>query len=926
VQRNAGARINRVELLGRVEERAAINGLLDSVRGGLSGTLVLRGEAGIGKTTLLAYTEDAAADLRVIRITGVESEMELGFAGLHRLLIPFLDGIEKLPVRQRDALGAAFGLVTATPADQFMVGMAVLTLLTDIAAELPLACIVDDAHWLDQETMAVLAFVGRRIQADRVALLFAVQDPPYRPEPLDGLPELPVVGLPDEPARELLSSAVSGELDHATASLIVRDTRGNPLALVELAGQLEADQLAGRSALPQPLPLGPRLEARFLRQVHTLPDQAQIFLLLVAADAETDGTRIWRAAERLGVTAEAADRAASADLVVLRPDVRFRHPLIRSAVYSGAPEADRRRVHKALAGVLTLEIDAARRAWHLAAAAAGPDENLAAELVRCGTRAASRGGWSAEAAFLARAAELTPDPQDRAERMLAAAEAGGNAGTPALAEKLLDAAAPGLLDPFSRARALALRGSIVRQSRPTEAVTMLIEAGKALQELSPRLARDALLAALDAQILAYDQTSESIEREIATAALALARTMETSPTMGDLLIEGFATRATFGYAEAVPILRKALSALCNDDIIPRESPRLSLLGSMAANDLWEDRQRAILLGKLAHTARDEGALFDLRANLLIHARSELMAGRFAEAEACLAEAHEVTLAIGKDVHVFSPTSAELLAWRGRDREARAAVATLTDISAATGVHIWLHIGSLALVVLDLGYGHYEEALNRARRVYDDDPVSLGNQALPEMAEAGVRGGDRDAAEAALERLNTRATASGTPWALGLLNRSRALLASDGDAERLYQKAIEELSRTTMATDLARAHLLYGEWLRRQNRRVDAREQLRAAHDSFASMGAEAFAQRAATELLATGESVRKRSVETNVDLTPQEAHIARLASQGATNPEIAGRLFLSASTVDYHLRKVYRKLSVSSRRQLEHALPGGSSG
>jgi DNA-binding CsgD family transcriptional regulator len=913
-----------VELLGRIDERAALDGLLASVRDGLSGTLVLRGEAGIGKTTLLAYAADAADDLRVIRITGFESEMALGFAGLHRLLIPFLDDIEKLPPRLREALGAAFGLVTAAPADQFLVGMAVLTLLANVAVELPVVCVVDDAHWLDEETVEVLAFVGRRIQADHVALLFSVRDFPYRPDPLEGLPELPIVGLEDEDARTLLSSVVAGELDYVTASLIVSETRGNPLALVELAHQLETDQLAGRSALPEPLPLGPRLEARFLRQVHALPDETQTFLLLVAADAEIDGPRIWRAAERLGVTAEAADRAASADLVVLRPHVRFRHPLIRSAVYAGAPEADRRGVHQALASVLTLETDAARRAWHLAAAAAGPDESLAAELMRCGTRAARRGGWSAGAAFLARAAELTPDPRDRAERMLAAAEAAGTAGSPALAGRLLDVAAPGLHDPFARARALALRGSIVRQSRPTEAVTTLLEAGRALAELSPRLARDALLAALDAQLLSHDQASGTTERELATAVFALARAPDTPTTTGDLLLEGFATRTAVGYAEAVPILRDAISALCNADTVPRGASRWALVGGMAANDLWEDRRRATVLNQLAGAARDEGALFDLRAALLVLSRSELMAGRFADADACLAEAHEITRAIGRDVQVFAPAGVELLAWRGQDREARAAATTMLDMSAATGNHIWLYVASLALAVLNLGYGHYEDALICARRVYDDDPVSLGNQALPEMIEAGVRSGDRDAAEAALERVARRATASGTPWAVGLLARSRALLADHDDAESLYQEAIDELSRTTMATDLARAHLLYGEWLRRENRRVDAREQLRAAHDRFANMGAEAFAQRARTELLASGERARKRGVETNVNLTPQEAHIARLASQGATNPEIAARLFLSANTVDYHLRKVYRKLGVSSRRKLADALPGTS--
>jgi DNA-binding CsgD family transcriptional regulator len=908
-------------LVNRVHETAALNALLDAVRLGMSGTLVLRGEAGIGKTALLEGAVACASDFRVVRALGIESEMELGFAGLHQIVAPFLQHLDRLPRPQRDALASAFGLMAGPPPDRFQVGLATLTLLADAASERPLLCIVDDTQWLDLESAEVLAFVARRLVADRIALLFAVREPAERRVPLTGLPELHIGGLLAEDVRRLLATIVAGPLDGQVSDRIISETDGNPLAILELTAELTPRQLVSAALLPEPLPIGSRLQQRFLRQVGDLPADTQTFLLLASAEASGDPAVVWRAALHLGLDRNAVAAAEAKRLLVVAPRIAFRHPLIRSAIYHSAPPAERRRMHEALASDAITDPD--RRAWHRSAAAVAPDEDVAAELSRAGERAQQRGGYTSSAAFFSRGAELTPDPGHRAQRLLAAAQASLMAGAPDRAQALLDEAMPELKDPLQRAVARSLDGGVrVALGHGGQTPSILLEAARSMGPFDVTLARQTLLGALEGAVYIHPATTGPVLREIASEAIALSRPLEKAVRPADFLLDGYAAVITAGYETGAPLLRQAIRSMANGELDATDGLRWLGLVALAAQSLFDDAALYTLVTRWVRLAREHAALTILPIALSYLAGAELAAGRLKECQALTEQSLEISAATGNPgmLGAAARGNAYLLAWRGDEAEARAAAAVHLAYALERGQTGIVHFARYALMVLELGLGRYDAALENALPLYEDDPPSAGSWVLPNLVEAAARSGHETAARAALNRLSQRAKASGTPLALGLLARARAVLAGDLEAEQLYRESIDHLACSSARPELARSHLLFGEWLRRQARRRDARDQLRTAHDMLASMGIEAFAERARVELLATGERARKRTVETQDHLTPQERQIARLVRDGARNQEIAAQLFISTSTVQYHLVKVFRKLGVTSRTQLARVL------
>jgi DNA-binding CsgD family transcriptional regulator len=898
---------------------AELESILQQVRGGMSGAMVLRGEAGIGKTALLNATADAAGDLSVIRLEGIESEMQFGYAALHRLLVPYLSRLEYLPDPQCDALRSAFGLASVAPAaDRFLVGLAALSLLGDVAKDEPLLIVVDDAQWLDHESVAALVFVARRLHADRIALVFAARESLEIGAAFQGIAELRINGLGEESARHLLASSVADPVNHQVAGRIIAVTRGNPLALLELSGELSSEHLTDRSPLPDPLPIGELIEARYLRQVRQLPAETQMILLVAAAYPEGDPDTLWRAVEVLGLSTAAIGPAENEGLLVIHPKVEFRHPLVRSAVYGGATAADRRRVHHALAAVMDVEQDQDRRALHLASGALGPDEDLAAALEQSAAQARARGGYIAESSFLVRAASLTPDRQRQAGRLLLAAHAAFLAGNAGYSESLLDQARPHLGGPFERAQAQRLDGWLRHPlGQPHLAPSLLLGAARAFGPIDHVLSHHSLIEAFLSCGISLQFTEGTTGLEIARTALESLGDQSTLTTAADMLLKGVALRYAGAYAESVPAMREALRAYATMSF--EELTRWTALGAPLANELWDEVGLRSTLERLENAARSLGALSALQVVLLGLAAIEVRAGRFMAARERYSELHDVTLATGGYVEFYDLEDVDLLSWQG-DEQARSKAAQLVEDSTAFRSAASIHYANLSLSIFELAEGRYEKALAVAQSVADADAMGYSCQALPTVVEAAMRCNNREAATGALACLAEQAIASGTPWALGLLARCRALVTDGSSAEALYEEALDHLGKTSWRTEVARTHLLYGEWLRRQRRRTDAREQLRRAFEMFDAMGARAFAERARVELLATGERALTRRVETAHALTSRELQIARLAAQRATSREIAGQLFISANTVDYHLRKVFLKLGVTSRRDLSGVL------
>lgn len=904
-------------LLGREDEVAALDALLDGARRGLNGALVVRGDAGIGKTVLLDYAVDAASDFQVARFTGLEPERDLGYAALHRLLMPVLHQIERLPAPQRDAMNAALGLAAGPPASKFLIGLGVVDLLANAArAGEPLLCVIDDAHWVDRESIDALAFWARRLQGDGIALIFGERTGWESASPLDGLPVLEIGPLPDDTARAFLAANAHFALDRQLVDRIVTEAMGNPLALAEFAKELPAEHRIGGPGSLQPLPLSRRLEERFARQVRSLPAATQMLLLLAAADSTADTAFLLRAAAVLGVEAESAAAAEAAGLLVLGPNVTFRHPLIRSAVYGGARPADRRAIHKALAATTDPERDGDRRAWHLAAASVGRDEEVAAVLERSARRAGERGGHNSAAALLGRSADLSPNPERAAARRIAAAEAALATGASQQVHALVALARADLRDPVMAARADRVDGNAWRrEAKAGVAAPLLLSAAVPLMSSDPQLARETLLEAIEAVLIAGNSAGEHVIRATTEAA------RRASPGLGttvDLLLDAFGTYLAEGFVAAAPAMRRAVASMSSDEQPVDRLIRWVQFVVFATRALWDDEAHNSLTARFAQASRERGALVWLGVALKARATNEVWAGRFDAAEVELAEAADVSRAAGEHPMSITMMGLEVDAIRGRDAETRAGARTLVRDAGELGAGSAALFAHHALLVLDLGAGAYRDALDHAVATMTGR-LGSGHQVLADVVEAAVRGGDSELARATAACLADRAPASGTPWAMGLRARCEALLSGDR-GEPLYQEALALLGSTRMAVELARTHLLYGEWLRRRKRKIDARDQLRAAHDMFAGMGAEGFAARARHELLATGEGVRKRSFETSRDLTSQEEHVARLAAAGDTNAEIAGKLFIGSSTVEYHLHKVFRKLSVTSRRQLKAAL------
>ena len=901
-------------LRGRRDECDALDRLLTGVRASQSQVLVVRGEAGVGKSELLDYLVRNASGFRIARASGHEYEMELAYAGLHQLCAPLLDLRERLPGPQRDAVAAAFGLSAAAAPDRFVVGLGVLGLLSAVAEEKPLLWVIDDAQWLDRTSALTLAFVARRVLAESVGLVFAVRSPGSVPE-LAGLPELVVGGLGDSDARALLDSALPGRLDELVRDRIVAESRGNPLALLELPRGLTPTELAGGFGVLDATPLANRIEQTFLRRLDSLPAETRRLLLVAAAEPVGDVSLLWRAADRLGLGAGAAAPAQSAGLIDLGGRVRFRHPLVRSAVYRTATLPERERAHRALAAATDPDVDPDRRAWHQAHATTTPDEGIAAELEISAGRAAHRGGLAASAAFLERAAELTPDPARRGRRTLAAANAKVESGAPEAAQKLLAVAGMFPLDDVEQARLARLRAQIVfALRRGSDAPPLLLDAAHRLAPLDSGSAREAYLEALGAAIFAGRLHDRVGPGEVATAARDAPPARQPARPI-DLLLDGLATRFTQGYVAGVAPLRRALTAFGPAGGVDRgEMMRWFWLPWLVAGDLWDDEMWHELATRAVGLCRNAGALIVLPLALGYRSVVHLHAGEFAAASSLAEEAVAITEATGNAPVKYSALL--LSAWRGVAAESLDEMSWGLDNAIARGEGRGIGGFGYATAVLNNGLGRYEAALASARSAGEYEDMGTAGFALVELIEAGVRSGARAEATAALRRLEERTNAAGTDWALGVQAWSAALLSDGEAAESRYREAIERLGRTRIAVHLARAHLVYGEWLRRENRRVDAREHLRTAYDRFSRTGAEAFAERARRELLATGETARRRTVDTRDALTPQEGQIARLARDGLSNPEIGAQLFISPRTVQYHLGKVFTKLEITSRNQL----------
>jgi len=917
-------------LFGRDAERDEISRLLERVRGGLSGVLVVRGEAGIGKTRLIDDGTATASDFEVLRVVGIESEMRLGFAALHQLLTPFLDDIDSLPRPQARALEAAFGMTDETASDPFLVGLASLTLVTTAASEeRPLLIVVDDGQWLDHDSAAAIGFLARRLYADSVGLLVSMRDSADEPQRFDGLPELVLTPIAGDAAVAILDATVGGPLAEHVRAQLLAEARGNPLALVEFGRELSPDQLAGTAQVPEPLAVGRRLERLFLQQVHALPPETQQLLLVVAADTTGDPALIGRAGQELGIDDDAILPAQGRGLVELGRLVTFRHPMIRAAVYQGADPVERRRAHQALATVTDPERDPDQQAWHRSAATQLPDADVADELERAARRAESRGSRASSASLLARAAELTPDPGVRAARLIGAASADLTVGSIVSAQANLERARPDLEDPLLVARARQLEGAMVwlgslpggrshadGSRNPGESVAMMLEATRALAAIDVRLARDAMLDTLP-MALHFGGASGAVPiADVARAALSLRLPLTSEAEPVDLLLDALAGLMLDGYVAAAPLMRRALDA-CRTDPATQTVARRLARSCYLAFALSDDDAVGAVATQCAAISRDQGVFQALAEALNYSGIRQLRVGSLDEADEFFTEERELQAVMRRHTPTGAAAALILSAWRGREAEVREGVAALATRSQSIGlVRRWtVH----AQLVLEVGLGNYRAAASLVREDWHHD-LSLGGLRATDAVEAHVRNGDDAGASTALSHIAERATGNQSPLDLGLLARCEALLADDDGAEALFHTSVARLETAGANLHVARTRLVFGEWLRRQKRRRDAREQLTAALDTFESMGAGAFAERARVELFATGAKARKRVDETRLDLTPQESQIARLAAGGLTNPEIATRLFLSASTVDYHLRKVYRKLEISSRHDLGEAL------
>jgi DNA-binding CsgD family transcriptional regulator len=908
--------IRGLGFLGRTRERERLDAILAQARDGHSAVLVIRGEPGIGKTALLRYAARQASGLRTTEVEGVQAEMELPFAGIHRFCASMLDRLKLLAEPQQNALQVALGLSSGDAPNMFLVAVAVLNLLAATAQERPLLCLVDDAQWLDASSVQALGFVARRVVAEPVAMVFSLREP-VATRALDGLPELSLEGLDEPDARALLSRAAPGRLDDRVRDRIIAETRGNPLALVELAQSMTPAERAGGFAPAAGRGLPIQLEEQYMGRVARLPEATQRLLLLAAADALGDASVLWRAAERLSIDPDAAGPAAEAALLEIDDRVRFHHPLVRSAVYRAASDDERRRVHEVLAEVSDAELDADRHAWYLALAAAGPDEAVAGALERSARRAQSRGGLAAAAALLERAAALTPDPTLQAGRALAAAETSFHAGAFDAVARLLATAEAGPLDGFQSARAALLRGHAALVSAyGNEAAPLLLDAAGRLEPFDLSLARRAYLTAWSAAVTAHHLGGADVLREISRAVRALPP-LSADPHPLDLVLEAFALLITDGHSAAMPVLQRASEVVLQlpvEDVL-----QWSFQVGGVRSAMWDDDAIAVY-ERQVRLVRDAGALGELPIHLQALALEQAWLGDLPGASRLMAESEGISTSIGNEVPPFALL--RILALKGREAEAAPLIGAVVKYGTTAGQGIAVMVAHWAAAVLCNGLGRHEEAASAARHVHTNGILPwLTMWARFELVEAAARVGDTELARDALDRLAATTQPAGSDFALGIEARSRALLADGDAAEASYREAIERFSRTPRRPELARSHLVYGEWLRREARPGDARERLRTAEEMFTEIGMEAFAERARRELVAAGARLRQRPIEDRQELTPQEEQIARLARDGLTNADIGDQLFLSPRTVEWHLHKVFAKLGIDSRSGLDAALP-----
>jgi DNA-binding CsgD family transcriptional regulator len=907
------------DLRGRSRERDALDSALGGVRSGESRVLVLRGEAGIGKTSLLRYVAHGASGCRVLELSGVESELEMPFAGLHQLCGPLLRELKTVPAHQEEALRVALGLTAGRPPDRFVVGLAALSVMADVAARQPLVVLVDDAQWLDEPSCLVLGVVARRLVAESVLLVLAVRETGEN-HLFPGLPELALEGLGPDDARALLVDATPGPLDERVRERLVAETRGNPLALLELVRGMTEAELGGGFARPAAALSSGLLADRYLARVRALPAPTQRLLTIAASDATGDPTLLWRAAQTVGLSHDTAEPARVEQLLEIGSGVRFRHPLMRAAAYAAGSAEDRRAAHQALADATDPEADPDRRVWHLAAAAPGPDESVAAELERAAERAQARAGVAGAAAFLQRSVALTEEPARRAERALAAAHAYLHAGAFEAGLGVLAEAEADAVDDLQRARIEQLRAEINRSAiSGREAPLLLMFAAHSLERLDAVLARLTYLDAWSAALVAGPLAEPGGDLRVVSAAaqVALAAAPGTEPCA--LLLDGLSALILNSPADAVTALRAALAAFLGGHVATDEWLHYGTLISNAALALWDFEAWDASSAKHVEVTRASAALAPMVTALNVRRVVAMYGGDFETART-----QGVAEEVAKEVTGTRRASYGelfLAAFEGTPERARPLIAAIADEARDRGEGLGWHIADRATALLDLGLGRYADASAAAARAAEGNLGPFTSQALPDLVEAACRSGQPELAADALRRLHRATDGCDSDWAAGVRARSLALLSEGAAAETAYDDAVTRLARTPLRIELARARLLYGEWLRREGRRMDAREQLRSAHETFVGLGIEAFAERARHELLATGEKVRKRQVDTLNELTPQEEHIARLARDGRSNPEIGAELFISARTVEWHLRKVFGKLGISSRRELRAAMP-----
>ncbi|WP_277210409.1 AAA family ATPase [Isoptericola croceus] len=902
-------------LLGRHGECHRVEQLLGEAKVGHSGALVVRGEAGIGKTALLEHLRTRAGELgfRIETSTGAEAETQFAYAGLHQLCAPLLDQMPALPEPQQLALRVALGRDAGSAPDRFLVGLATLGLLSEAAERNGLLCLVDDAQWLDQASTEVLAFVARRIGAERLAMVFGVRDDGTGGRVFAGLPELRLSGLGDTDARLLLDSVVPVPLDEEVRDRIIAEARGNPLALLELPSHTSPVRLAGGFQQPDLSDVSRRVQTEYQNRADGLPEESRMLLLVAAAEPTGDPTLLWRAAAHAGISPESAAPAESAGLIEIGTRVRFRHPLARSAVYRAAGQADRRRAHAALAAVTDPASEPDRRAWHAAQATSGFDERVAAELERSATRARARGGYAAAGAFLLRATQLTPNLSERAGRALEAAHAVYEAGASDTALDLLATADVGPLDDFQRARLALLRAQIsFHLTRHPDVPQMLLAAAGDMAPFDADLAHETHLHALDAALVIGGPTTH----DVASAALADA-SLERAVRPVDRLLVALSTTMIRGFAEGVPPLRDALQSLCDAAPVTAQGEQYRSwfwLAARSAVGILDDDLAHRLAEANVRSAREAGALTGLASALNFHANILALGGELTRA----GEMAGQSIAILESTGGVPMRHAETIvsAWRGD----AATVARLHELTLRNpgnppdGAEVGL--AAYAMAVLHNALGEYEKAQRAATITCACVALSLSSVGLAELIEAATRAGDPQSAAQALEELSDRADECDTSWARGVEARSRALTIVGPSAEPHYRAAIEHLEATRMTGEAARAHLLYGEWLRREGRRQQAREELRIAQDLLSRIGAHAFAARAANELRATGEHPRKRTTQSTDELTAQELQVARHVATGASSREVGAQLFLSPRTIEAHLRSIYRKLGITSRREL----------